>query len=99
MAGFHADSEDTKWWMFGVSTVSAVQTFQACNGLPESGVCCNRTWAALASTEPAAALAGTDAHPHHLDLWRSGDSDDEDLEAVADGHVYLLGEQRWARKL
>ena len=45
--GYYCDEEDTKWWMFGGSTMAALQTFQACSGLPESGVCDERTWHGL----------------------------------------------------
>ena len=31
-----------------------------------------------------------------IDLWWSGDGDDEDMEALGQGAVYLLGEQRWS---
>lgn len=85
--GFHPDEEDTQWWMFGPTTVSAISTFQACSGLPESGVCDALTWRAL---------LGPDATPEGIDLVFSGDSDDEDMEET-EGRVYLLGEQRWSK--
>jgi hypothetical protein len=31
-----------------------------------------------------------------IDLWWSGDADDEDMEEKGQGAVYLLGEQRWS---
>eukprot|EP00892_Ulva_mutabilis_P012576 jgi/Ulvmu1/9691/UM055_0029.1 len=86
--GFHPEEEDVKWWMFGSSTVRALSTFQACSGLPETGVCDVATWHAL---------MGDNAKPQDIDLVFSGDSDDEDLEQIADGRVYLLGEQRWSK--
>lgn len=86
--GFHPDEEDTKWWMFGPTTVSALTTFQACSGLPESGVCDEATWHAL---------LGANAKPEDIDLVFSGDSDDEDMDQISDGRVYLLGEQRWSK--
>lgn len=88
--GFHPDDDDSKWWMFGASTLSAVSTFQACNGLPESGVCCEATWAVL---------MGKGGAPEHIDKVFSHDSDDEDLEEQGEGRVYLMGEQRWSRAL
>lgn len=33
-----------------------------------------------------------------IDLWWSGDGDDEDMEELGSGGVYLLGEQRWSRQ-
>jgi peptidoglycan hydrolase-like protein with peptidoglycan-binding domain len=85
--GYYPDEEDCKWWMFGPSTLSAVTTFQACCGLPETGVCDRETWKAL---------MGTTARPQDIENVFSGDSDDEDLEEQGVGRVYLLGEQRWS---
>jgi peptidoglycan hydrolase-like protein with peptidoglycan-binding domain len=73
--------------MFGASTLSAVTTFQACCGLPETGVCDVETWTAL---------LGPKAQPQDIENVFSGDSDDEDLEEQGVGRVYLLGEQRWS---
>ena len=79
--GFHADENDSQWWMFGPTTLSAVTTFQACNGLPESGICCEATWRRL---------MGAGGTPQDIDKVFSGDSEDEDLEQQGDGRVYLL---------
>ncbi len=45
--GFHSGDEDMEDWYFGPSTQSALLTFQACNGLEESGVTDQPTWRAL----------------------------------------------------
>ena len=44
------------------------------------------------------ALLGTDAEPAHLANLTADDATDEDLSEIGD-RVWLLGEQRWARKL
>lgn len=84
-AGYSTSEDDTRWWQFGDSTMNALKTFQACNGLPESGVCDAITWMAL---------LGKDATPNDLGVLVSGDSDDEDL-GDTQGKVWLIGEQRW----
>lgn len=88
-AGFAADEDDIRWWHFGDTTLNAVKTFQACQGIPESGICDDRTWKAL---------LGSDSNPEDLFTLRSGLSDDEDLAdggAAGGRGVWLIGEQRW----
>ena len=88
--GFHAGEDDMRWWQFGDGTTSALKTFQACSGLPETGVCDVNTWKML---------LGPDAKPEHLRDLRSGDSYDEDLSHVeGEERVWLLGEQRWENR-
>jgi hypothetical protein len=92
-AGFHCGEDEMQWWQFGGTTLESLRTFQACGGLPETGVTCARTWRAL---------LGPDARPE--DLERPVEKDegtyDEDLTlAAGEGRVWLLGEQRWARPL
>jgi hypothetical protein len=87
-AGYCAGEDDERWWQFGDSTQAALKTFQACEGLPESGACDERTWVAL---------LGPGASPADLASLRSGNSDDDDL-AEGDGRVWLLGEQRWENR-
>jgi len=89
-AGFDPGEEDARWWQFGDSTLNALKTFQACSGLPESGVVDPGTWKAL---------LGADAVPAEVDRLRSGASDDEDLADVQNGgRVWLMGEQRWENR-
>ena len=86
-AGYSPGEDDVQWWQFGDSTIAALKTYQACSGLPESGVADTVTWKKL---------LGPDASPNDLDNINSGRSDDDDM---ADDHggsrVWLLGEQRW----
>ncbi|CAD7697774.1 unnamed protein product [Ostreobium quekettii] len=84
--GYACGEDDTRWWQYGAATANSVRTFQACNGLPESGVCDAQTWVAL---------LGQGASPGDLKGMLAGDSTDEDL-TQAKG-VYLIGEQRWER--
>ena len=62
---------------------------QECAGLQGTGVADAQTWKAL---------LGADAEPAHLADLRADDATDEDLSEIGD-RVWLLGEQRWARKL
>jgi len=58
-------------------------------GLPESGVCDERTWRSL---------LGADAQPSIIDDIRADESEyEEDMGATHDGAVWLLGEQRWSK--
>jgi peptidoglycan hydrolase-like protein with peptidoglycan-binding domain len=85
--GYHVGDDDLYWWQFGDGTINALKTFQACSGLPETGVCDVTTWKRL---------LGEDAEPSDLASLRSGNSDDEDLSHSNSGHmVWLMGEQRW----
>ncbi|GFR47646.1 hypothetical protein Agub_g9389 [Astrephomene gubernaculifera] len=97
--GFHCGEEDMRWWQLGEDSATALRYFQSCNGLPESGVCDERTWRAL---------LGPAAQPADLyDIRLAANSDDEegleggfeeDMEGVSRGRVWLLGEQRWERR-
>lgn len=88
--GFHCGDDDMNWWYFGDDTATAVKTFQACNGLPESGRCNEQTWLAL---------LGEDANSDVLKEITSDNSYDEDRTAQGahTGGVWLLGEQRWEK--
>lgn len=86
-AGYWPGEDDVQWWQYGDSTVAAVKTFQACNGMTESGTCDETLWKAL---------LGQDATPSTIDSIKSGKSDDEDLSLDGtDNRVWLIGEQRW----
>lgn len=87
-AGYGVDEDELRWWQFGSTTANALSTFQACEGLPETGVSDARTWRRLMGSE--------NARPEDITNVCSGDSNDEDLEDMT-GRVWLLGEQRWAR--
>lgn len=86
-AGFYPNDDELQWWQFGDTTVAAIKTFQACNGMPETGTCNERLWKML---------AGDNADPSIVDTLKSGKSDDEDLSLEGrEGMVWLIGEQRW----
>ena len=101
-AGMHCGDEDEQWWQFGDSTHSALVTFQACSGLPESGVADERTWRSLlvvAAKDTGEARDPSSFSPADVDSLTSGDANDDDmLGSHHDGMVFLLGEQRWERK-
>lgn len=61
---------------------------QATANLPESGVATSDTWQAL---------LGKDAQPIDAKKLVQNDETDDDMTAEHNG-VYLVGEQRWARK-
>ena len=62
---------------------------QECAGLQATGVSDSQTWKAL---------LGANAEPEHLADLKADDATDEDLSEIGN-RVWLLGEQRWARKL
>ena len=91
--GFSASEEELEWWQFGSSTEGALKTFQACSGLPETGIVCVHTWGKLV-------LA--DAPPPNFDeaaACHEGEEFCEDLAEGGQGLVYLVGEQRWSRPI
>ena len=49
--GFCASDEEMEWWQYGSTTENAVKTFQACAGLPETGMVDVGTWQALMAKE------------------------------------------------
>lgn len=89
--GFHCGDDDMNWWFFGDDTIAALKTFQACNGLPESGSCNEKTWLTL---------LGENAKPDDLQEMVGDSSYDEDRAAQGPntGGVWLLGEQRWEKR-
>ncbi|KAL6769207.1 hypothetical protein ACKKBF_B17895 [Auxenochlorella protothecoides x Auxenochlorella symbiontica] len=89
-AGFFPGTDDMRWWQFGSSSMRALATFQACNGLPESGVCDGATWRKLLGEGSTPADIAILAEQH-----AEGAEDEDDL-AGGQG-VWLLGEQRWER--
>ena len=89
--GFSASDEELEWWQFGSSTEGALKTFQACSGLPETGIVCVHTWSKLVQV---------DAPPPNFDeaaVCHENEEYCEDLAEGGEGAVYLVGEQRWAR--
>lgn len=87
--GYYPGEDDVRWWTYGDSTLTALKTFQACQGLAESGVADAVVWQKL---------LGPGAVPSDIRSMKSGESDDDDLADDGDGErVWLLGEQRWER--
>ncbi|MEW5319416.1 MAG: hypothetical protein WDW38_010570 [Sanguina aurantia] len=79
-----------RWWHMDTGTVNALKTYQACNGLPDTGVCDIHTWKRLLGAEATLAdlslMIGASA----------GDAEyEDDMTAANTGRVWLLGEQRW----
>ena len=80
-----------QWWEFGDGTQKALQMFQACRGLPQTGTTNSSVWesllgeAAAEGIEAAIKLGGADVKEYETDL--------ESIE----GKVYLLGEDRFER--
>lgn len=85
--GYYCEEDEEMYWTFGLSTEAALRTFQACEGLSETGVADGASWRALAGEEGWAA-GPTVTFANVVD-------DDKDMSQ--DG-VWLLGEQRWERK-
>jgi hypothetical protein len=62
---------------------------QSSAGLPESGVCDERTWLSL---------LGPNATPSMVDELKADEAEyEDDMGDGHDGAVWLLGEQRWSR--
>ena len=103
-AGMSCGEDDEQWWQFGDGTHSALVTFQACEGLPESGVADERTWRKLLAVAAKKEKGGENRDPSSfvpsdVDSLTSGDANDDDmLGNHHSGMVFLLGEQRWEKK-
>lgn len=102
--GYAIGEDELRWWMFSDQTLNALKTFQACNGLPESGVCDEATWRLLMGEE------GKTAKPADLEefgkklraeaLAQGGEVFEDDLgKEEKDGRVWLVGEQRWEKRV
>ncbi|CAL5223600.1 g6139 [Coccomyxa viridis] len=85
--GYYCGEDETVWWQFGSDTYSSLLTFQACKGLPETGVADVGTWKTLMKDG---------AEPSDVLSLQSEDDTDDDMQA-SDGKIWLLGEQRWAK--
>jgi antiviral helicase SKI2 len=86
--GYYANDDETMYWTFGLSTEAALRTFQASEGLVDTGVVDGATWRALVGEQ----------------LWTSGPAAvmeelvDPSRDMAQDG-VWLIGEGRWERRL
>lgn len=87
--GYYSGEEDMEYWFFGSTTENALGTFQASNGLPDTGVACERTWIKLFGE----ARVKTFRNPEEaIDAVGDGDYP-EDLSRQ--DRVFLLGEGRF----
>ena len=85
--GYYSGEEDMEYWYFGTTTENALGTFQASNGIPDTGLTCANTWRALLgeerfSMDAKAALETVGDGDYPLDLSRQD-------------RVFLLGENRF----
>ena len=85
--GYYSGEEDMEYWYFGVTTGNALGTFQASNGIPDTGLTCADTWRALLgearfAMDARAALETVGDGEFPLDLSRQD-------------RVFLLGENRF----
>ena len=87
--GFCVAEDEGEFWFFGGSTVNALRTFQACEGLPESGVVDEASWLAL---------CGEDAEGGACDIGiGDGEAGPDDGHRIDRGKkgVFLIGEGRY----
>ena len=85
--GYYSGEEDMEYWYFGMTTENALGTFQASNGIPDTGLTCANTWKTLLG-EAKFAMDPTDA----LDLVPDGEYP---LDLASQERVFLLGEGRF----
>ena len=85
--GYYSGEEDMEYWYFGMTTENALGTFQASNGIPDTGLTCANTWKTLLG-EAKFAMDPTDA----LDLVPDGEYP---LDLASQKRVFLLGEGRF----
>ena len=85
--GYYSGEEDMEYWFFGITTQNALGTFQASNGIPDTGLTCADTWRVLLgearfAMDAKAALETVGDGEFPLDLSRQD-------------RVFLLGENRF----
>ena len=85
--GYYSGEEDMEYWFFGITTENALGTFQASNGIPDTGLTCADTWRVLLgearfAMDAKAALETVGDGEFPLDLSRQD-------------RVFLLGENRF----
>ena len=89
-AGYYSGEEDMEWWSFGGSTENALGTFQASNGLPDTGLTCLLTWKALLGEERVA-MGPAKAFETVGELA----SGEYTMDLSRQDRVFLLGEGRF----
>ena len=92
--GCCVSEDESEFWFFGDSTVTALKTFQACNHLPESGIVDHEVWAKLCD--------GMEDEVCNLDFFEkrtggSSEAEEEDPHNIdrAKKGVFLIGEGRY----
>jgi len=85
--GYYSGEEDMEYWFFGTTTENALGTFQASNGIPDTGLTCAETWRVLLG-EARFAMDATAA------LETVGDGEFP-LDLSRQDRVFLLGENRF----
>ena len=86
--GFCVAEDEGEFWFFGGSTVNALRTFQACEGLPESGVVDEASWLALCGEDAEGGacdigIGDGEAGPGtSWDDWLDDQSSDDDIGPV-----------------
>ena len=76
-----------EYWYFGTTTSNALGTFQASNGIPDTGLTCAATWRALLG-DARFAMDAKEA------LETVGDGE-YPLDLSRQDRVFLLGENRF----
>lgn len=89
IAGYSCGKDDMEWWHFGDDTIAATKTFQACNDLPESGVADVLTWKKLCGEGKTMKDV--------VQCVKKENLFEEDM--TKDDRVWLIGEQRWEKKI
>ena len=85
--GYYSGEEDMEYWYFGTTTSNALGTFQASNGIPDTGLTCAATWRALLG-DARFAMDAKEA------LETVGDGE-YPLDLSRQDRVFLLGENRF----
>lgn len=100
VAGYHCGEDEPRWWQAGSETINALRTFQACNGLAETGVCDAAAWLSLMRAVKAEGSTLEELRAHLQSLPSEDEenySSDISTEQQA-GRVWLIGEQRWEQR-
>ena len=86
--------DELEFWMFGDTTENALKTFQACSGMPESGVVDEEVWSKLCE-----GMEGEVCSVEYMEEKTSGTSEAEEADPYnidrAKQGVFLLGEGRY----
>ena len=85
--GYYSGEEDMEYWYFGTTTSNALGTFQASNGITDTGLTCAATWRALLG-DARFAMDAKEA------LETVGDGE-YPLDLSRQDRVFLLGENRF----